>query len=180
MSGRWQRWTPPIDQRYRASLTALLTRAQREHDPNMTAAIQQALARSLSQSSPLSPGPAAGAVSGIAGPARTPFVLPAPAASTPFAVATPTPPLLTPVGKWHWHSGPANTLTDKGAVVQGGNVVGQWRWTNKEKGELQIAWHGVRYRAPETFTLSPHGNHLNGSNPTDGTSFTEDRVEEGH
>ena len=164
----------PIDRRYQAALTALLARAQREKDADMAAAIQQALARLLSK--PAVPG-AVGSVTRTAAAAAAPppAARATPPAATPDPDATPT--NLTPVGKWHWHVGPITTLTDKGAVLQGANVVGQWKWTHQDKGELQIFWSGIRNRPAETYTLSPHGNHLGGNDPVNGNPLTEDRME---
>ena len=165
----------PIDQRYQATLMTLLAHAQRDNDVDMTAAIQQALARLL-----ITPATVGAGVVGSSATATKTVTTPgrSPTATAPTTAATPTPDPLSPVGKWRWHAGPDHTLTDKGAVLQDSMVVGQWRWTNKDKGELQIQWSGLQYRPPVTYTVSPHGNHLNGSEPGHKDRiFAEERIE---
>lgn len=103
-------------------------------------------------------------------PAATPTAAPTVAAETPAAA-------LTPVGKWHWHSGGDHTITSSGAVLEGPKVVGQWKWLDKSKGQISVQFTGGAYRAPMTYTLSPHGNHLTGTSPASGSEHTEDRIE---
>lgn len=106
--------------------------------------------------------------------------VPTPAVSVPPPTPAPEPSVstdLTPVGKWHWHSGDDHTLTEKGAVLRGAKVVGQWKWADKTKGQVQVQMTDGAYRAPTVYTLSPHGNHLTGKSPTSGNEHTEDRIQ---
>ena len=130
------------------------------------------------------------AISGVVIPTPVPPALRTPAPrvmsvrptpTTPTIAPTPLPAaesaaVLTPVGKWHWHAGSDRTFNENGSVLEGTKVTGQWKWINKEKGELQINWSGTHYHPPETYTLSPHGHHLTHSD-TEGNAFTDDRVE---
>lgn len=118
-----------------------------------------------------------GVATGAAQPGVTAAPTPVPSVAA-VATATPAPDLLTPVGRWHWHSGIDITLTEKGAVLEDANVAGQWRWTNKDKGEIQIQWSGTHYRPPVTYSVSPHGHHLNGSDPAHkDRTYSEERAE---
>ena len=123
---------------------------------------------------------------GVPKPAATPqdapvtvaVATPAPVVPAPTPRAATTAQMASPVGKWHWHSGGEKVIAASGAVLQDSKVVGQWGWNDRSKGEFQIRFSSLGGRPPMTYSLSPHGNHLNGTDPArKGQTFVEERTE---
>ena len=124
------------------------------------------------------PGAAGASTPAAATPPPAPSIPPPPAGSPVVAAAvTPAPVPPTPVGQWQWHQGAHYTFVSNGAIQSGANVVGQWKWTNQPEGQLQVRWSSIRFRPLETYQLSPQGNHLTWTNPPQGETKTENRVD---
>ena len=79
----------------------------------------------------------------------------------------------TPAGRWQWHTGPDNTFTADGRVLQRTKEAGRWEWIDQTKGQLRVRWAGGKYT--DEMALQPDGVHMTGRS-SNGDSFSEERL----